>query len=347
MHIVTTILALACSIGAADERSADMAAIRAAVQRSLPLLQEGASGFRERSEGKCISCHHQGLVLQTVALARERGIAVDESLARDEVDRVHGFYARRQGRYLAALNNSVAAKQADPFGNFTVHAGYWLWGLSAERVPPDESLSTTVRLLASKQWDDGRWSFTDTARAPMQASDCMTTALAALALRNYGSMEDKDEFSRRLDSAKDWLLNTAPRTTDDMAFRLLGLYWLHARLEHRQQGAQHLMAEQRADGGWAQQANMPTDAYATGLALVVLAEAGSLPVDGSSYRHGVAYLVQRQQPDGSWFVQTRAIPTNPYFESGSPHGKSQFISYAATCWATQALLLCLSPAATP
>jgi hypothetical protein len=28
----------------------------------------------------------------------------------------------------------------------------------------------------------------------------------------------------------------------------------------------------------------------------------------------------------------------PYFESGFPHGRSQFISCAATCWATMALV---------
>ncbi|MBY0385416.1 CoA transferase subunit A, partial [bacterium] len=30
----------------------------------------------------------------------------------------------------------IKAWKADPFGNFTVHAGYWLWGLAAEGKPP-------------------------------------------------------------------------------------------------------------------------------------------------------------------------------------------------------------------
>ena len=87
----------------ADEPLADAEAIRASIVQSLPLLQQGARTFRERSGGRCIACHHQGLVLQTVALARERGLYVDEGLARAETERVHGFYARRQARYLAAL----------------------------------------------------------------------------------------------------------------------------------------------------------------------------------------------------------------------------------------------------
>jgi hypothetical protein len=42
-------------------------------------------------------------------------------------------------------------------------------------------------------------------------------------------------------------------------------------------------------------------------------------------------------------VKTRAIPSNPYFESGFPHGKSQFISYAATCYAVMALAVAAGP----
>src|SRR5258708_2474002 len=87
-------------VAQADEPSAGAGAIRAAIGKSLPLLQAGAKTFREWSEGRCIACHHQGLVLQTVAIARERGFAVDEGLAQEEVERVLGFYARRQARYL-------------------------------------------------------------------------------------------------------------------------------------------------------------------------------------------------------------------------------------------------------
>ncbi len=55
------------------------------------------------------------------------------------------------------------------------------------------------------------------------------------------------------------------------------------------------------------------------------------------YKRGVKYLLETQEPDGSWLVHKRAVPVNAYFESGFPHGKFQFISYAGTCWATMAL----------
>jgi hypothetical protein len=327
-----------CQFSRADDSDRS----RAAIEKTIPLLQQGAKSFRERSEGRCISCHHQGLILPTIALARERGFAVDEQLEREEIDRLHGFYARRQSRYLAASGGPAASgAAADPFGNFTVHAGYWLWALDAEKVPPDESLAITARLLASKQWPDGHWTFTDTARAPMQASDFTTTALAIHALKRYGSQADTEAFAERTLKAHNWLQKTTPRTLDDKAFRLLGLKWAGDSAgsgDMVQQAADDLAADQRSDGGWAQQANMPSDAYATGLALVALYQAGGMRPSDVTYGRGVDFLLRRQQGDGSWYVKTRAIPTNPYFESGFPHGKSQFISYAATCWATMALL---------
>ncbi len=51
------------------------------------------------------------------------------------------------------------------------------------------------------------------------------------------------------------------------------------------------------------------------------------------------YLVDTQLEDGSWHVVTRAKPFQTYFETGFPHGKDQFISIAASSWATLALVL--------
>jgi hypothetical protein len=339
MFAFFALIPLSSAAHAGGDPSPDPAAVRAAIAKSLPLLQDGAKTFRERSEGRCISCHHQGLILQTVALARERGFAIAEKLARAEVERVHGFYARRRDLYERALTDPAAAKRADAYGNFTVHAGYWLWGLAAEKVAPDEVTATAARLLAVKQSDDGHWDFEDAARAPMQASDFTTTALAVFVLQQYGPKEHAEAMGRHVARAKEWLLKGRPRTTDDKAYRLFGLHCVQAGEEERKKAAGHLLAEQRADGGWAQQDNMPSDAYATGLALVTLHQAGGLAVTDPSYRRGTAYLLKTQREDGSWFVKTRAIPSNPYFESGFPHGKSQFISYAGTCWATMALTL--------
>ena len=58
-----------------------------------------------------------------------------------------------------------------------------------------------------------------------------------------------------------------------------------------------------------------------------------------AYRKGLEYLLRTQLEDGSWFVETRSEPIQAYFESGFPYGVHQWISAAATAWATTALAL--------
>ena len=71
---------------------------------------------------------------------------------------------------------------------------------------------------------------------------------------------------------------------------------------------------------------------------MALAETDPVAVRGEAYGSGVAFLLRTQLADGSWYVQTRALPVQAYFETGFPHGRDQFISAAATNWATQALI---------
>ena len=98
-----------------------------------------------------------------------------------------------------------------------------------------------------------------------------------------------------------------------------------------------LLAEQRSDGGWAQLPSLSSDAFATGQALVALWRSGVVKPGDAAYRKGVRFLLESQLDDGSWYVRTRAIPVQPYFDSEFPHGPDQFISAAATNWATIAL----------
>ncbi len=70
---------------------------------------------------------------------------------------------------------------------------------------------------------------------------------------------------------------------------------------------------------------------------MALRETGALAATDPAYQRGVRYLLNTQLEDGSWFVKTRSITIQPYFDSDFPHGRNQFISAAATNWATMAL----------
>jgi squalene cyclase len=110
---------------------------------------------------------------------------------------------------------------------------------------------------------------------------------------------------------------------------------------------QELLALQRADGGWSDLPSMGSTAYATGKALVALQTAG-LQTSDPAYQRGVQYLLNSQQEDGSWYVKSRALGFQPYFDAGFPYDHDQWISAAATSWSTMALTLAVpKPAAVP
>jgi hypothetical protein len=69
-----------------------------------------------------------------------------------------------------------------------------------------------------------------------------------------------------------------------------------------------------------------------------LHQAGGFQISDLAYQRGLKFLMDTQLKDGSWHVKSRSKPFQIYFESGFPHGKDQFISAAASSWATVALL---------
>ena len=75
-----------------------------------------------------------------------------------------------------------------------------------------------------------------------------------------------------MDRARAWLTTAQANSTEERAFRLLGLSWAGASNEVIKRAARDLLASQRDDGGWAQVETMGSDAYATGEALVALRE---------------------------------------------------------------------------
>jgi hypothetical protein len=53
-------------------------------------------------------------------------------------------------------------------------------------------------------------------------------------------------------------------------------------------------------------------------------------------------MIATQRADGGWrLMQSRAIPIQPIFDSGFPHGSDQRISTAGTAWAALAVTLAL------
>ena len=317
--------------GAAAAASADPRPIlvtnnntRAAVARSLPLLQRTGTEFYEK--GGCVSCHHNLLTAMTIATVRPRGFTIDDNAA--ERERATLKSALEAGRDATLQGMSVAN-----FGGPVV--GYFLLGLSAAQYPSDATTDELVRALRLSQRPDGHWR--GAFRPPSEASNIASTAVNLRGLREYGRAQSKADM-RAIAAAKSWLESAIPENTEDRVFRVFGLSWAGAPPSLVNSAMRSLIATQRADGGWSQLPSLQSDAYATGSALVALHEAG-MSVTSKPYRRGVQFLLKTQHVDGSWRVFTRSPRTQVYFESGFPHGVNQFISAAGTNWATQALAL--------
>jgi squalene cyclase len=192
--------------------------------------------------------------------------------------------------------------------------------------------------LKRTQLANGQWRII-AHRPPLESSDIEVTAASMRALQVYAPPGHEAEYRSSIAAAARWLDRVRARTTEDRAFQLLGLAWAGRDTSTIRRHAHNLLAEQRRDGGWAQLPSLPSDAYATGQALVALAESGGVATHDRAYAQGVKFLLSTQLEDGSWFVRTRAVPIQPYFESGFPHGRNQFISAAGTNWAAMALAL--------
>ena len=209
--------------------------------------------------------------------------------------------------------------------------------MAAEDYPPDPATDALARYLKNRQSEDGR-SWSPTHRPPSEASDFQSTAMSLKAMQVYGPKARRAEYEEAVRKAADWLKKAQPKTNEDRVFQLLGLTWAGGHQDAIRDAARDLLAEQRPDGGWGQHAALASDAYATGQALTALHEAGAVAVTDRAYRRGVDFLMSTQLEDGSWYVRSRSIPIQPYFESGFPHGPDQWISVAATNWASMALV---------
>ena len=306
------------------------ATIRAAVSKSLPLLEKAAKGSMEK-RSQCFTCHNQGLPVMALTTARGRGFAVDEENLRQQIQFTADFLERNRTNYLAGRGQ----------GGQTDTAGYALWTLANGGWKPDATTAAVAEFLLLFQKDLAHWK-PQSRRPPSEQSLFTSSHVALRGLKTFGTPEQRERIERRFEQVRQWLVTTPAQDTEDRVSRLRALQVAGAAPEEVRRAARELLQTQRVDGGWAQLAEMESDAYATGTALVALHQAGGLATADPAYRQGLKFLLARQLDDGSWHVRTRSTPIQTYYESGYPHGADQFISIASASWATTALALALN-----
>ena len=305
--------------------AAPAASPRAAIERSVPLLQRTDAAFLKQAG--CVSCHTNTLTAMTVAAARAQGLPVNDETARQSLRTIAAFVDGWREKLIQGIGIPGDADAV----------AYTLLGMAAEQYPSDAATDAMTHFLRRQQMPDGQWRPL-AHRPPIESSDLQATTMSMRALQLYASKSDRAQSDTAIRLAANWIGEAPASSTQDRAFQLLGLTWGHGPTPVIQRAVRALTALQRPDGGWAQLPTLTSDAYATGQALVALNESGALISGDPAYQRGVQFLLNTQFADGSWFVKTRALPIQPPFEIGFPHGRDQWISAAGTNWATMALV---------
>jgi ankyrin repeat protein len=302
--------------------------LRVSVERSIALLRKAS--VVAAANGGCASCHSHNVVDRLERVAAAKGLSIDEKLL-----------AQRQSLTKAPyFSGPNLLERMDPAGS-PITTVFALTALADSGYQPDRTTDMAAVHLASQQSRNGAWFIGGIARPPVGEGPIAVTAYAIRGLKTYAPPGRAADMNERIGRASAWLAAQKSITTEDRNMQLLGLLWAGRPAAERAPLAKQIIAKQRADGGWSQTDHLQSDAYATGVSLYALVEAGGITRDHAAFKKGVAYLLSSQRPDGSWYVKSRAAKFQPFFDGGFPYEHDQWISSMATGFAATALALAL------
>ena len=303
--------------------------LRESLTRAIALLDE--SGKRFNAANDCISCHSQSIPQMAATALRNAGLTLPKAYTADVI----AEFSTEADRL---WENQCLG------GGFIQQTSYGLTALFDEGYTATPVIHKMVRCLAETQGTDGSFLPEDRLRPPLGGGPVKFTALSIRAMSAYSLPGRKHDFEERIAKARHFLETTSEHDTQSLAYRMLGLKWANAPESSIRPLADALAKLQRSDGGWAQEIELASDAFATGEALWSLRTVGGWTTKDPRLLAGASFLRRTQNPDGSWYVRSRAIGIQPYVETGFPHGHDQWLSQAATGYAVLALAPLVEPA---
>lgn len=318
--------------------------VQSATRRGLRRVKRAAIDWQKNAT--CFSCHHQTLPMLAALEAERVGFPLDKVWLKSQADTTLDYFQDRIG--------DMDVGDHVPGGAATT--GYGFWALSLDERPSDETTTSMVKYLLqiqgvarlrdskgvssvnakSARKNDGHWQ-ASCRRAPMQASLIGDTVLVLLGIEKYATLEQRPQVEAARTIAEQWLAQAPLRDQQDRLWRLWGLHHLGGSEALRQSTLAAILAEQRDDGGWAETRDRPSDTFTTGQTLFMLLKTG-VAADHPAIILARDYLLETQHADGSWLAESHVnIKAQAYFENGDPYGDHQFLSTAATAWATAGL----------
>ena len=328
MKVFSLLMPLYLVLGA-HAKEEDSSKVRRAIEGGLRIVQKGAKNYPNNRD--CFSCHHQTLPMLAMHDVSEAGISIDEALMKDQVQFIRDLFEDR-------LDSITEGKS---LGGRSLTAGYLLWSFELGGMKKDNFSDAFVSYILHQQKKEGNWDV-QTNRPPSEESKIHTSYLAIYYMDHFVRGADLEKkVKAAIAKVRPWIEKSEPHSQEDFNGKYKALIALDASDQEIEAARQELLKRQREDGGWAQLPDMKSDAYATGQTLHALVDGTPVSERDPAFRMAInrarSYLLRTQKEDGSWFVKSRSKPIQKFFDNGDPHGKDQFISMAATSWATAAL----------
>lgn len=322
LSLLVLVLCLAPS-SQADEpialASATEQQIRDAVQKAIGY--EHAESANWMSTRGCASCHHLPMVLWSLNEAERYGYAIDKQYVTDMAEKSFGTPQ-------ALVDSKQIPEPGSPPGPRPVDNGVRVVtafvAVAARSYPmltdgQQQALQAIAAGLVEKQRADGGWDC-HLSRPPVNESERSDGAWNLMALHAETSPDSPAAQRAGLDKALAWWKGlTSPVDLQDKVLKILVDRRLGKSRDEMQSTIDEILALQQPEGGWRQNAEMPTDAYATGQSLYALALVG-YTAERPEIRRATDFLVATQQADGSWPMTSRAS------NDGSPGGSSKLLT---------------------
>lgn len=312
------------------------------LNHAVKYLEQGALAWN--GDRKCVSCHTNGTYL-TVMPALTSKVGTPNPAVRE--------FAVANLKQLSGIDRAELKKSTRPAQVIYTAAGLAEWDAHVTGTISEET-KQALALMFEIQLETGTWGTLD-CWPPYESDAFHEATVAAMAVAAApGWLDNLTDETLKAGMAR--LKKYLQTETPPQDYGRVLLLWASARMpdlltaEKKQELIDLVWKKQQADGGWSirtfgtpeqwgrgnraaklkaepEFAAPPSDGHQTGLAIIVLREAG-VPANDPRIQKGVAWLLKNQRESGRWW--TRSLNTDSW----------HFITYSGTAFPLRALALC-------
>lgn len=312
------------------------------LDHAVKYLEQGAVAWN--GARKCISCHTNGTYLTLMPALTPKLGRPNETVREFAVSNL---------KQLASIDRADLKKSTRPAQVIYTAAGLAEWDAHVTGTLSEET-KQALALMFEIQLETGTWGTLD-CWPPYESDAFHEATVAAMAVAAApGWLANLNDELQKTGVAR--LKKYLQTETPPQDYGRVLLLWASCRMpdlltaEKQQELIELVWKKQHADGGWSirtfgapeqwgkgnraaklkaepEFAAPPSDGHQTGLAIIVLREAG-VPTNDPRIQKGVAWLLKNQRESGRWW--TRSLNTESW----------HFITYSGTAFPVRALSMC-------